>query len=181
MDTWVKQIRHGTPLQLAAFIEGCGRELTFSADLSKSAEKVWGRIFLISGPGGRVVVDLSLLPKGKTLLRLQSDPKLTTERNHESWAHFAALWSALSAELSRVGFSEVKEKKRWEPRSAADRWFLEQYFDVHKAQKPSQHFCDEWLKRKKKEDNSFDPPNPNNNLQQLISHENKEREKENLH
>lgn len=71
-------------------------------------------------------------------------------------------------------------KKRWRPRSEADRWFISQFFDVYQEKRALYLFRDEWLQRKKREKSDFDPPVPSNNLYQLIKKERKERERENL-
>jgi hypothetical protein len=119
------------------------------------------------------------LPGDRTLVTIQAQD--------EDWQQLAPFWDATLVALERLGFivpidedaprghpappiDERELPNRWQPRSAADRWLIEQYFDVYKEGRGLGTFIDEWVRLRIDEGTGI-PGNPKNSMAGIISKE----------
>ena len=69
---------------------------------------------------------------------------------------------------------ERERQKRWQPRSEADQWLIDQYFDVHKAHRSLAYFKEYWIRLREEELVQI-PTDIDNSMAQIITKERKRR------
>ena len=69
---------------------------------------------------------------------------------------------------------EREREKRWQPRSAADRCLIDQYFDVHNEQRQLAYFREDWIRLREGEFVQI-PADIDNSMAQIITKARKRR------
>jgi hypothetical protein len=82
--------------------------------------------------------------------------------------------AAKTLELEGVPPDMGNRSSRWQPRSEADRWLIDQYFDVHNEQRALAYFKDDWIRRREEELVQI-PTDADNSMAQIIAKERKWR------